>query len=108
MKKVFRPRSPSTSAQSDVSVNSRPPFNVPVSHEMTGKSTMGATAITVVKESLQIVAPISGAFPPLQTVAQGLVEIFDRINAVKDVQIEAGSLQEWVEKLKIFAPSLRR
>jgi len=51
---------------------------VPVNHRKTGKST---TVITAVRESLNVVARIGAAFPPLQTVAGGLVEIFDRIDA---------------------------
>ena len=49
----------------------------------TGKLEMGElaeTAIVVVKESLKLVARMSDAFPPLKTVAGGLVEIFDRID----------------------------
>ena len=58
------------------------PINfVPVNHQKTGKSAMTETVITAVRESLNVVARISAAFPPLQTVAGGLVEIFDRIDA---------------------------
>ena len=55
-----------------------PPINVPVNHQKT--SNIGETAIQVVKESLNIVARMSDAFPPMKTVATGLVEIFDRID----------------------------
>ena len=55
-----------------------PPIIVPVNHQKAGN--IGETAIQVVKESLKIVARMSDAFPPLKTVATGLVEIFDRID----------------------------
>ena len=55
-----------------------PPIIVPVNHQMTGN--VGETAMQVVKESLNIVARMSDIFPPLKTVATGLVEIFDRID----------------------------
>ena len=55
-----------------------PPINVPVNHQKA--SNIEETAIQVVKESLRIVARMSDAFPPLKTVATGLVEIFDRID----------------------------
>ena len=55
-----------------------PPIIVPVNHQKTGN--LGETAIQVVKESLKIVARMSDIFPPLKTVATGLVEIFDRID----------------------------
>ena len=57
---------------------SPPPIIVPVNDEKTGN--IGETAIQVVKESLKIVARTSDIFPPLKTVATGLVEIFDRID----------------------------
>ena len=41
---------------------------------------MGETAIQVVKESLKVVVLISNTFPPLQSAAAGLVEIFNRID----------------------------
>ena len=59
----------------------RPPSPINFNHQKTGKSTMAETVITAVRESLNVVARISAAFPPLQTVAGGLVEIFDRIDA---------------------------
>ena len=55
-----------------------PPIIASVNHQKT--SDIGETAIQVVKESLNIVARMSDAFPPLKTVATGLVEIFDRID----------------------------
>jgi hypothetical protein len=71
--------SPSASDRDD---RPQSPINfVPVNHQKTGKSTMAETVITAVRESLNVVAQISAAFPPLQTVAGGLVAIFDRIDA---------------------------
>ena len=46
----------------------------------TGKSTMVVeTALTVVKESLKVIARVSDVFPPLKAVAEGLGVVFDRI-----------------------------
>ena len=66
---------PSSCSNSD---HPSPPINVPVNHQKT--SNIGETSIQVVKESLKIVARMSDSFPPLKTVATGLVEIFDRID----------------------------
>ena len=55
-----------------------PPIIVPVNHQKTGN--IVKAAIQVVKESLKTVARMSDVFPPLKTVATGLVEIFDRID----------------------------
>ena len=58
----------------------RPPLpsNMTADHQKTGD--IGETAFQVVKESLKAVARVSGVFPPLQTTAAGLVEIFDRMD----------------------------
>ena len=80
-------RSPSNHAISQLEVDqpvlgssSTPNRSPPpaVNHQKT--SDVGETAIQLVKESLKIVARISDVFPPLKTVATGLVEIFDRID----------------------------
>ena len=58
----------------------RPPLhsNMTADHQKTGD--IGETAFQVVKESLKAVARVSGVFPPLQSTAAGLVEIFDRMD----------------------------
>ena len=93
-----------------------PIINVPVNHQKTRD--MGETAIQVVKESFKVIVLISNTFPPLQSAAAGLVEIFNRIDvsllsssfvtimskrvllAIKDVQIESKRLHEQIEILR--------
>jgi hypothetical protein len=61
----------------------RSPINMPVDSQTTGdtgKLTMVETALTVIKESLKVVARVSDVFPPLKAVVEGLGVIFDRID----------------------------
>ena len=110
---IFRSR---RSPASSVSTQSPVAINVPVNHQKTRD--MGETAIQAVKESLKVVVSISTTFPPLQSAAAGLVEIFDRIDvsllssnsvsimskrvlqAIKNVQIESKRLREQTEMLR--------
>jgi hypothetical protein len=60
------------------------PINMPVDVNTigdTGNSARLDTALTVVKESLKVIARVGGAFPPLKAVAEGLGVVFDRIDA---------------------------
>ena len=57
------------------------PINMPVDSDVqTGNSTGVETALTVVKESIKVIARVGGAFAPLKAVAEGLGVIFDRID----------------------------
>ena len=60
----------------------RSPINIVNSQTTghTGKSAMVETALTVVKESLKVVARVSDVFPPLKAVVEGLGVIFERID----------------------------
>ena len=108
---IFRScRSPASSG----STQSPVAINVPINQIRD----MGETAIQVVKESLKVVVLISSTFPPLQSAAAGLVEIFNRIDvsllssnfvsimskrvlqAMKDVQIESERLDEQIGMLR--------
>ena len=61
------------------------PINMPVDSDVqgtgdTGNSTGVEIALTVVKESIKVIARVGGAFAPLKAVAEGLGVIFDRID----------------------------